>query len=54
MLCLCIYYAAGTREDIKRFGSAYCPLDEALSRAVVDISSRPHAVIDLQLTRYYY
>ena len=26
-------------------------MDEALSRAVIDISSRPHAVIDLQLTR---
>jgi len=23
------------------YGSAYCPLDEALARAVVDISSRP-------------
>ena len=45
--------ALGKREGIKRFGSVYCPLDEALSRAVVDISSRPHAVIDLQFTRFY-
>ncbi|CAP72854.1 uncharacterized protein PODANS_2_2860, partial [Podospora anserina S mat+] len=30
---------------------AYCPLDEALSRAVVDISNRPHSVIDLGLKR---
>ena len=44
--------ALGNRADIKRFGSAMCPLDEALSRVVVDISSRPHAVVDLQLTRY--
>lgn len=43
--------ALGGRADIKRFGSAYCPLDESLSRAVVDISSRPHAVINLNLTR---
>ena len=43
--------ALGKREGIRRFGNAYCPLDEALSRVVVDISSRPHAVIDLQLTR---
>ena len=38
-------------QGIRRFGSAYCPLDEALSRVVVDISSRPHAVINLGLTR---
>lgn len=43
--------AMGKREDIKRFGNAYCPLDEALSRVVVDISSRPSATINLQLTR---
>jgi HAD superfamily hydrolase (TIGR01548 family) len=43
--------ALGKRQGIHRFGSAHCPLDESLSRAIVDISSRPHAVIDLQLTR---
>lgn len=43
--------ALGKREGIRRFGCAHCPLDEALSRVVVDISSRPHAVVDLQLTR---
>ncbi|KAJ8329737.1 imidazoleglycerol-phosphate dehydratase [Batrachochytrium dendrobatidis] len=36
---------------IKRFGYAYAPLDEALSRAVVDISGRPSAHIDLGLKR---
>lgn len=30
-----------------------CPLDESLSRAVVDISSRPHADIQLHFTRYF-
>lgn len=43
--------ALGKRAGIVRFGNAHCPLDEALSRVVVDISSRPHAVIDMQLTR---
>lgn len=43
--------ALGKREGILRFGCAHCPLDEALSRVVVDISSRPHAVVDLQFTR---
>jgi hypothetical protein len=36
---------------IIRFGMACCPLDESLSRVVIDISSRPHAVINMQLTR---
>lgn len=43
--------ALGDRRGLKRFGHAYAPLDEALSRAVVDLSSRPYAVIDLQLKR---
>jgi|EP00624_Nannochloropsis_granulata_P003961 imidazoleglycerol-phosphate dehydratase len=43
--------ALGARRGIVRFGSALCPLDEALSRSVVDISSRPHAVVELGLTR---
>jgi imidazoleglycerol-phosphate dehydratase len=34
-----------------RFGSAYAPLDEALARTVVDISSRPFARIELGLRR---
>jgi imidazoleglycerol-phosphate dehydratase len=43
--------ALGDRVGIARFGSAHAPLDEALARAVVDISGRPCAVIDLGLTR---
>jgi imidazoleglycerol phosphate dehydratase HisB len=42
--------ALGARKGIKRFGYAYAPLDEALSRAVVDISSRPHATVDLKVS----
>ncbi|KAJ3274190.1 imidazoleglycerol-phosphate dehydratase [Blyttiomyces sp. JEL0837] len=43
--------ALGEPRGIKRFGYAYAPLDEALSRAVVDISGRDHASIDLGLKR---
>lgn len=40
-------YATG----LARFGSAYAPLDESLARAVVDLSNRPYAVIELGLRR---
>lgn len=40
-----------SKTGIQRYGSAYAPLDEALSRAVVDISGRPHAVVDLKFVR---
>jgi imidazoleglycerol-phosphate dehydratase len=43
--------ALGNRQGIARFGSACAPLDEALSRAIVDISSRAHSEINLQLVR---
>lgn len=43
--------ALGDRRGVARFGSAYAPLDEALARAVVDLSGRPLAVVDLGLTR---
>jgi imidazoleglycerol-phosphate dehydratase len=43
--------ALGARIGIQRFGNAYAPLDEALSRAVVDISGRPFSVVNLGLTR---
>jgi len=33
--------ALGDKKGIVRFGHAYCPLDEALSRSVVDLSGRP-------------
>ena len=33
--------ALGDKRGIRRYGHAYVPLDEALSRAVVDISGRP-------------
>lgn len=43
--------ALGTREGVVRFGSAHAPLDEALARAVVDLSGRPWPAISLGLRR---
>ena len=41
--------ALGERRGIARFGTAYAPLDEALARAVVDLSGRPWAEVSLGL-----
>ena len=38
--------ALGERRGIARFGHAYAPMDEALARAVVDISGRPFLVYE--------
>ena len=43
--------ALGERRGFARFGSAFAPLDEALARAVIDLSGRPAAVINLDLRR---
>ena len=43
--------AIGERRGIQRYGYAYAPLDESLSRAVVDISGRPFACVSLNLKR---
>jgi len=43
--------ALGDRAGIARFGYAYAPLDEALARAVVDVSGRPFAAVELGLKR---
>jgi imidazoleglycerol-phosphate dehydratase len=43
--------ALGERRGFARFGHAYAPLDEALARAVVDLSGRPCAVVELGLRR---
>jgi imidazoleglycerol-phosphate dehydratase len=39
--------AAGDKKGIYRYGHAYVPLDEALSRVVVDFSGRPGLVMDV-------
>jgi imidazoleglycerol phosphate dehydratase HisB len=43
--------ALGDRRGVRRFGSAFAPLDEALARTVVDLSGRPFADVDLGLQR---
>jgi imidazoleglycerol-phosphate dehydratase len=47
----CIDKALGDKRGIRRYGSAYAPLDEALARAVVDFSGRASSCIDLQFQR---
>lgn len=39
--------AVGDKKGIRRYGHAYVPLDEALSRVVVDFSGRPGLVMDV-------
>lgn len=43
--------AVGDKKGIRRYGHAYVPLDEALSRVVVDFSGRPGLVYDVDYTR---
>ena len=47
----CLDDALVERQGIARFACAHVPLDEALCRAVVDLSGRPYPVVDLSLTR---
>ena len=46
-----IAQAVGDKKGIVRYGHAYVPLDEALSRVVVDFSGRPGLVYDVPYTR---
>lgn len=43
--------ALGDKRGIRRYGHAYVPLDEALSRVVVDFSGRPGLVYEVDYTR---
>jgi len=43
--------ALGDKRGIRRFGSAYVPLDEALARVVVDFSGRPYLVFEVPIDR---
>ncbi|MCI0508998.1 imidazoleglycerol-phosphate dehydratase [Chromohalobacter marismortui] len=43
--------AIGDKRGIRRYGHAYVPLDEALSRVVVDFSGRPGLSMDVEFTR---
>jgi len=42
-----VFQAVGDKTGIRRYGHAYVPLDEALSRVVIDFSGRPGLVMNL-------
>lgn len=42
--------ALGTKAGITRYGSAYAPMDETLTRCALDISGRPHFVWKVALS----
>ena len=42
-----VHRAVGDKRGIRRYGHAYVPLDEALSRVVVDFSGRPGLVMNV-------
>lgn len=43
--------ALGDKKGIYRYGHAYCPLDESLSRVVVDFSGRPGLFYEVEFKR---
>ncbi|TSA17782.1 MAG: imidazoleglycerol-phosphate dehydratase HisB [Betaproteobacteria bacterium] len=43
--------AVGDKRGLRRYGHAYVPLDEALSRVVIDFSGRPGLVYQLKFSR---
>ena len=43
--------AVGDKKGIRRYGHAYVPLDEALSRVVLDLSGRPGLVFEVPFVR---
>ena len=43
--------AIGDKKGVRRMGHAYAPLDEALSRVVVDLSGRPGLIYEVTYTR---
>ncbi len=43
--------ALGDKKGIRRYGHAYVPLDEALSRVVIDFSGRPGLIMEVPFTQ---
>jgi imidazoleglycerol-phosphate dehydratase len=43
--------AVGDKKGVRRYGHAYVPLDEALSRVVLDVSGRPGLEFNVEFTR---
>ncbi|MEO1751147.1 imidazoleglycerol-phosphate dehydratase HisB [Thiofaba sp. EF100] len=50
-LGMALAQAVGDKRGIRRYGHAYVPLDEALSRVVIDLSGRPGLVFACDFTR---
>ncbi len=46
-LGMAVNQAIGDKKGIRRYGHAYVPLDEALSRTVIDFSGRPELVEEI-------
>lgn len=46
----CIAEALGDKKGIVRYGMSYVPLDEALSRCVIDLSGRPYLEFNVPFT----
>jgi len=42
-----VHQAVGDKKGLRRYGHAYVPLDEALSRVVIDFSGRPGLVMEV-------
>ncbi|MEO7985542.1 MAG: imidazoleglycerol-phosphate dehydratase HisB [Gemmatimonadales bacterium] len=51
-LGMAIERALGDRAGIRRYGDALVPLDEALVRAVVDVSGRPYLSYDIEIAKW--
>ncbi|HLO93314.1 MAG TPA: imidazoleglycerol-phosphate dehydratase HisB [Burkholderiaceae bacterium] len=49
-LGLAVAQAIGDKKGITRYGHSYVPLDEALSRVVIDFSGRPGLEMDVKFT----
>ena len=49
-LGMAVAQAVGDKKGLTRYGHAYVPLDEALSRVVVDFSGRPGLVLEARFT----
>ena len=50
-LGMAVAKAVGSKAGLRRYGYAYVPLDEALSRVVIDFSGRPGLVFNIDFTR---